>query len=701
MRLLLIEDDESLIHLLTMTLGQHGYTVDVARDGLTGYGMAQDNPYDLILLDVGLPELDGFTVCTQLRQQGNFTPLILLTARHSTTHELLGLELGADDYVIKPFSLALLLQRIETLLNRNYQTFKPHSGFEETYSRNVYDDDLADELRIIWERTKETTFSRIQDLLDTLQSLEQGILDDNLREKTHRTAHKLGGSLGTFGFEEGSRIAQTLADLFNRPNQSLESYLDKARTLILRLHQVVLATDLSFAQGIHTTHDRSDHPNGVRNGSTTAIVTPGKKPLSILVKGEYILLVDQDPEFTASLCHEASGLKMGLQAVDNVGELCANLKEALPKVLLLNLDVVKPLHDWQMFKQTFDRLPSLPSLVILSEEEGLMNRLKALRLKADIVLQKPATSSQIFAAVSRAINFHERQRVKVLVVDDDTQVTDLLRSLLGKVGFQTEILNDPTQFWEHLGAVQPDLLILDVEMPTLNGLCLCELVRHDFQWSWLPVLFLTGHGDLNTLQEAFSAGADDFITKPIEPKIFINRVVNRWQRSQLYRSQMDTDLLTGIANRNGGSRSLSHLLQLALQTQQPLCLIVLDLDHFKQVNDRYGHEQGDRVLREFGDFLKGQCRNGDVLARWGGEEFILGMLGLSRDDGTKRMTAILERWRSLKFATNTGEQFQVTFSGGVAQYPLDGSDFQILYRTADAALYRAKAAGRNQVLPAS
>lgn len=225
------------------------------------------------------------------------------------------------------------------------------------------------------------------------------------------------------------------------------------------------------------------------------------------------------------------------------------------------------------------------------------------------------------------------------------------------------------------------------------------MIRQDFQWSWLPILFLTGHDDLQTLQDAFAVGADDFISKPINANGFVNRIINRWQRSQLYRNQMDTDLLTGIANRTGGSRSFSHLLQIAQQSSQPLCLAVLDLDHFKQVNDRYGHEEGDRVLREFGEYLKQHCRSGDVLARWGGEEFIIAMLGLNREGGVKRMNEIRKQWRSQTFTSMKGEFFQVSFSGGVAQYPIDGLDFQVLYRTADAALYKAKMAGRNLVLP--
>ncbi len=700
MQFLLIEDDEALIELLTTVLNTQNHGLVVARDGVAGKVMAESQFYDLILLDVGLPKLDGITLCRQLRQQGNLVPIILLTVRNSNTDNLIGLEAGADDYVVKPFNLNILMARIRALLRREYRSFR----WEKPASHNL-ENTFSTELTRIWERTKNTTFSRIQDLLDVLQSLEKGELDNTARERTKRNVHKLAGSLGTFGFQEGSTISQKLEQIFMEVTD-VTSCLEKSRPLILELQQVVMATDralLGEEKKISLMPPAVIVLNPVHALDTKYKLIPPPETNELVINGlktaDYILLADNDRLFTQTLAHEASSWKLGVKVVRTARELCQAIRQSVPTALLLNLELVNQLEDWQEFQQILKRSSPHPSLIVLSEKEGLVNRLKAIQLNADVFLQKPATPSQVFAAVSRAIGFYEWHRVKVLVVDDDLGMTELLKGLLETINFQVEVLTQPTEFWNYLGKIQPDLLILDVEMPSLNGICLCNMIRKDFQWSWLPVLFLTAHDDIETLQEAFSNGADDFITKPINPHAFINRVLNRWQRSQLYRNQIETDFLTGIANRNGGNRSFSHLLQLALQSQQPLCLAVLDLDHFKQINDRYGHEEGDRILREFGEFLKKHCRAGDMLARWGGEEFIIGMLGLSREGGAKRMNEIREEWHALQFTSTQGELFQVTFSGGVSQYALDGSDFQMLYRTADAALYQAKASGRNLVLP--
>ena len=757
MQLLLVEDDKSLIQLLTSALEAQNYEVVVEHRGDLGKSRAETETFDVIVLDVELPELDGITICQELRRQGNFTPIVLLTARSSQTDRILGLESGADDYILKPFDLGELLARIHVLVRREHRFFQIPSA-KITSDDDIFTAQLSD----IWDRTKETTFNRIQDLFDVLQTLEKGEISPDLCERSQRTCHKLAGSLGTFGFEEGSKIAQLLEKTFAEV-ENLKTCLDVARPLILELYQVVIATDVKLHSPALSQQTSNPLENAQENHSSLSIPIALSRssslanPSSTIISSElstdqdvdqptppqtnpkieqrseqsahnssritvlsrptpqvlrersldsnfsktedYILLVDHDQEFAQTLAHDAGSWKLGIKIVQSVQATFEVLQDSFPKVLLLNAELFRKEEDWQTLRNFRSRFPLDISLIILSESEGLENRLKALDFNADVFLQKPVTSSQIFASVSRAMNFHAHQRVKIMVVDDDEQVTTLLTTLLKQTHFQVEVLNDPTLFGSALSRIQPDLLVLDVEMPTLNGLKICQMIRQDFQWSWLPILFLTGHDDLQTLQDAFAVGADDFISKPINANGFVNRIVNRWQRSQLYRNQMDTDLLTGIANRTGGSRSFSHLLQIAQQSSQPLCLAVLDLDHFKQVNDRYGHEEGDRVLREFGEYLKQHCRSGDVLARWGGEEFIIAMLGLNREGGVKRMNEIRKQWRLQTFTSMKGECFQVSFSGGVAQYPIDGLDFQVLYRTADAALYKAKMAGRNLVLP--
>jgi diguanylate cyclase (GGDEF)-like protein len=161
----------------------------------------------------------------------------------------------------------------------------------------------------------------------------------------------------------------------------------------------------------------------------------------------------------------------------------------------------------------------------------------------------------------------------------------------------------------------------------------------------------------------------------------------------------EVDELTGVSLRRKALQDLTRLFHLAKRQQQPLSLAILDLDYFKRINDDYGHDTGDRVLRYFGQLLGQTFRQEDVVGRWGGEEFVVGLYGINKQQGVQRLANIAYYFSQNPFVGGDGSIFQMTFSGGIAQFPDDGDDLQTLYRAADAALYRAKFEGRNQIFP--
>jgi diguanylate cyclase (GGDEF)-like protein len=168
---------------------------------------------------------------------------------------------------------------------------------------------------------------------------------------------------------------------------------------------------------------------------------------------------------------------------------------------------------------------------------------------------------------------------------------------------------------------------------------------------------------------------------------------------RLYRAQAETDGLTGLSNRVTSEGGLEQLAALSQRFSEPLSVVMLDLDRFKHVNDSHGHAAGDRVLRRVGEYLQREFRGNDVVGRWGGEEFIIGMYGMTRANAVRRLTDMLARFSREEFPDG-GDMFRVSFSAGVAEYPLDGSDTDAVCRAADEALYRAKAGGRARVVAA-
>jgi diguanylate cyclase (GGDEF)-like protein len=252
-----------------------------------------------------------------------------------------------------------------------------------------------------------------------------------------------------------------------------------------------------------------------------------------------------------------------------------------------------------------------------------------------------------------------------------------------------------------LQATQPDLLILDEELLKLRGVELCQAIRSDSRWNWLPVLFLTGHTQAAIRQEIYVAGADDYLTKPILPAELVTRILNRLERTRLLRSQTGTDLLTGLANRQRGTQDLEKLLHLSGQSGQPLCLALLEPDQLQQINYQHTHTAGDRVLRGLAQLLRQHLRPEDSVARWSGAQLVVGWYGLTQRDGVVWLTELQEKFRALEFTAPSGDRAHATFSAGVVEYPGDGQDVSMLYWSADATLAQAKKAGGDRVLPAS
>lgn len=159
----------------------------------------------------------------------------------------------------------------------------------------------------------------------------------------------------------------------------------------------------------------------------------------------------------------------------------------------------------------------------------------------------------------------------------------------------------------------------------------------------------------------------------------------------------ETDGVTGLPNRRSSQKALETFLRMAERQQQPASIAVIDIDRFKSVNDTHGHAGGDALLRELGEVTRGFFRGEDVVARWGGDELVVGMYGMAIADARRRLGDLIEQVRGERFHAG---RISVTLSIGVAQYAIHGADVDELYRAADAALYLAKAEGRDRVVPA-
>jgi diguanylate cyclase (GGDEF)-like protein len=286
---------------------------------------------------------------------------------------------------------------------------------------------------------------------------------------------------------------------------------------------------------------------------------------------------------------------------------------------------------------------------------------------------------------------------KVLLIDDDEAICTLVRFILRGQPLEVFYCRGGEDGLAAVAALQPDLILMDVDMPAPDGFELCRRVKSHPATNNIPVIFLTGATAVEERVRGWELGAVDYITKPFEPTEVLVRVraaLRTKQLIDLLERKAMIDGLTGLYNRAHFEQRIEAELSLARRTGRPLSCVMLDVDHFKRINDTYGHLMGDDVLRSLAAMLVESCRTEDVVCRYGGEEFALLLPNTPALGATVIAERVREAVEERPFRTLKTE-VSVTCSLGVAQAaPTETNPIE----RADAALYQAKREGRNRVV---
>jgi diguanylate cyclase (GGDEF)-like protein len=286
---------------------------------------------------------------------------------------------------------------------------------------------------------------------------------------------------------------------------------------------------------------------------------------------------------------------------------------------------------------------------------------------------------------------------KVLVVDDEPQISRGLTTLLGRRGMVVTAVNDPLQFWKVIAEAKPSLVLLDLEMPKISGTELCRALRGDRRWSELPVVFLTGYTDQDSVRRVFAAGADDYVGKPFVPAELMMRLESRLTGLKARKTPTETDPVTGLTTARRTTEVIERFLRLARRKSDPYSVAVLEVDAFASLGDAYGRSIGDRVLRGIGELLPKSFRGEDVVGWWGGAEFMIGMYGSAKEHAAIKLTQICTKISEQNFPADDGRSVRVGCSGGVAQYQIDGDSVEALRDAALVALKQVRETGVNRV----
>ncbi len=538
------------------------------------------------------------------------------------------------------------------------------------------------EMAASWEQFKTVIFQRIQTLEEMITPYQT--LTPERCKTAELQAHKLAGSLGIFGLKSGYQLAQQIEQYFieARQNPQTPTVKETIQTAITQLYQEL------------------QHPFPQLEDQTSVESDFISKPLSFTPEHNlfHVLVVDDDLELTAQLQREAVHWNIQLHVTTKLEEARVILRKTPPSLVLL--DLVFPDHPqggFQLLEELKYQFPELPVLVWTVRDE-MSDRAAVARLGGKAFLSKSVSSEQVIEAIKDVLQSRSMAPTQILAVDDDPVTLNCLQQLLPSYGLELTLLEDSRLFWQTLEKTNPDLLILDLEMPHFNGVELCQTVRTDRCWNGLPILFLSARKDPETVQKIYQAGADDYISKPFSEAELITRIFNRLDRIHLWRSLAETEAITGLVNRRRSIHDLHRYLHLSQRHCQPFCLVLIAIDGFQNINNQYGYTVGDHLMKQFGQILQRQFRDEDIVGHWGAEGFIVGLYGSHPSDGAKRITQLLELVQMTIFSVANHLQIQITASAGIATYPEDGKDFSSLYAASNAALYRAKAVGGNCLL---
>ena len=290
-------------------------------------------------------------------------------------------------------------------------------------------------------------------------------------------------------------------------------------------------------------------------------------------------------------------------------------------------------------------------------------------------------------------------RSNILVVDDNPDKLQLLEAALRLAGYHVNTATDGEEALAAVASFQPDLIITDVMMPRMNGYELAERIRANPRTKFIPVIMQTAAGrNAGDLRRASEVGALGYITDPTDLDLLLARTRTLLE----FKAYLDiceeaafTDHLTGLANRRRFERQLDREVNRTLRYNHPFSLLMLDLDHFKFVNDTFGHNTGDEAIRGIGRVLQEGTRGIDLAARIGGEEFAVILV----ETGQSEALEVAERLRLAIRNMSIPRVGQITASLGVAECPLSGQTAAEMLNAADVALYEAKRSGRDRVVP--
>ncbi len=498
----------------------------------------------------------------------------------------------------------------------------------------------------------------------------------------YRGVHNLSGSAATFGYASITETARGVERLLrNEKGHPLDA---------LTPRQIApLATGIRQLTGICRSESMATEPIPAamsKAPATSRLV--GSPPKHLL------WLLEDDAAQAEALAGALRPYGYTVRIFPNLNTLSETSDWEEADALLADIEMPEGGSPAFIHDQLDQRGIKLP-LIFVTVHDDFAARLEATRAGEQGYFVKPVAIEDVVDHLEDLLMPEPETPFRILVVDDDEVQARYHALMLTQAGMLTEYVTEPGEVLERLQTFDAELLLLDMYMPGCSGDELARVVRQHARYITLPIVFLSTEHNSSRQQYALAAGADDFLVKPIDPSRLISVISTRAARARLLASLMFRDGMTGLMTHSTIRDRLKAELSRARREGGELTIALMDLDHFKSVNDQHGHAVGDLVIMGLARLLRQRLRASDLIGRYGGEEFLL----ILPQTGCERARAIVEEIRAdfsaLTFRALGNVSLHVTLSAGLA-CAQDYDESEKLFAAADKALYTAKHGGRNQ-----
>jgi len=544
-------------------------------------------------------------------------------------------------------------------------------------------------------RLRISFFSELPGRLDKIEGdllcLKQSPNDVQVLNELHRKVHNIKGSAASFGLKDLSQLA---IEVEKKLKHSLDDESSLSESVLADVQAVLQQMKLNVSEHLQLKATQ------LNEQSLPAFELPAKELDSESDEQTQIVYIcEDDIALQQTLKIQLSCFAYSTQCFSSPEEMLDGIQKQVPDVIIMDIvfpdgaktgiDCINKLH--QLYE---DKIP----VIFVSARNDFEARLYAVQAGGSAYFTKPFNIMDLVDTLDNILMTKEPDPYRILVIDDDESVAKYHSLILEEAGMTVCTIHNAKTVLDVIFDFKPDLILMDMYMPVCNGNELALVIRQTPDFLTLPIVYLSSETNNKIQFSALKVGADGFLTKPINPERLISEVLLRTERMKILQSFMVRDSLTGLLNHTTVLSALNAAIISAKRRNEPLCFVMLDVDHFKLVNDVHGHAIGDQVLLALSRILKQRLRKSDFVGRYGGEEFAIVLPAVDIELAEKIVNELRDAFQNVSFNSKQGDFF-CTLSGGITAFP-DYDTVHDMVNSADSALYIAKTSGRNLIVRA-